>query len=82
MSYTIEYHPKAELVRRSLPRAALTALDTLERQLQRDPWGAGTRMSGGLKDTLEAPFGRYGFATYVVQDARVLVSVIHLSWAG
>lgn len=59
MSYTIEYHPKAELVRRTLPRTALNALDTLE-----------------------APFGRFGFATCVVQDTRVLVSVISLTWTG
>ncbi|MFE5325691.1 type II toxin-antitoxin system RelE/ParE family toxin [Embleya sp. NPDC056575] len=82
MSYTIEYHPKAELVRRTLPRTALNALDTLEHRLQRDPWSAGKRMAGGLKDTLEAPFGRFGFATCVVQDTRVLVSVISLTWTG
>lgn len=82
MTYSIEYHPKAELVRRTMPREALNALDTLERKLQRDPWGAGTRMSGGLKDTLEAPFGRYGFAAYVVQDQRVTVSIISLTWTG
>ncbi|WP_406299169.1 hypothetical protein OG948_28390 [Embleya sp. NBC_00888] len=82
MSYSIEYHPKAELVRRTLPRDALNALDVLERRLQQDPWGAGSRMAGGLKDTLEAPFGRYGFAAYVVQDRRVMVSVISLTWTG
>ncbi|WP_439677275.1 hypothetical protein [Embleya sp. MST-111070] len=82
MSCTIEYHPKAELVRRALPRAALSALDTLESRLQRDPWGGGRRMAGGLKDTLEAPFGSYGFAAYVVRDARVMVSVISLTWTG
>ncbi|MFI6977875.1 hypothetical protein ACIBSV_04700 [Embleya sp. NPDC050154] len=36
MSYSIEYHPKADLVRRTLPRDALNALDVLERRLQQD----------------------------------------------
>jgi len=82
VSYVVEYHPEVEPVRCTLPRDALLALDRLESRLRGDPWSAGVRMSGGLKDTLEAPLGRYGFATYVVQDGRGTVSVIHLTWTG
>jgi len=82
MSYVIEYHPDVEPVRRTLPRDACSALNDLESRLRHDPWSAGVRMCGGLKDTLEAPLGRAGFATYVVQERRVTVSVIHLTWIG
>jgi len=82
VNYVVEYHPAVEPVRCTLPRDALLALGDLECRLRGDPWSVGVRMSGGLKDTLEAPLGRHGFATYVVQDERCTVSVIHLTWTG
>ncbi|WP_406299451.1 hypothetical protein OG948_30045 [Embleya sp. NBC_00888] len=82
MSYGVEYHVEAEAIRRTLPTAARRAWVELERRLRHDPWNAGARMSGGLKDTLEAAFAAHGFATYIVQENRVMVSVINLVWIG
>lgn len=82
VSYGVEYHVEAEAIRRTLPAAARRAWAELERRLRYDPWTVGARMSGGLRDTLEAAFAAHGFATYIVQEKRVMVSVINLVWIG
>ncbi|MFI1579956.1 type II toxin-antitoxin system RelE/ParE family toxin [Embleya sp. NPDC020630] len=82
MSYTVDFVGLALRQRNSMPRVALSALDTLVRQLERDPWKIGNRMFGGLNDTYEAAFGGYGMATYIIQDHKVTVTVINLVWAG
>lgn len=82
MSYTVDYAGMALRQRNGMPCEAVSALDRLVRELERDPWKIGSRMAGGLIDTYEAAFGGYGMATYIIQDHKVTVTVINLVWAG
>ncbi|MFI6982084.1 hypothetical protein ACIBSV_26275 [Embleya sp. NPDC050154] len=82
MSCLVVYDAPAARQKATLPTSAIGALNTLESALERDPWAVGGRMHSGLKTMREAPFGSFGFITFVIEDSRVRVTVMNVVWTG